>query len=440
MKGLLKNLTLILIWNGALRRLQREKPFVVAVTGSIGKTSAKEAIALVLDQTSHPVVKTAGNMATETGVPLSLLGFSEPPEGVLAWLRAVWRSLFPPGLKIKETRPFYVLEYSADKPGDIAYLAKRIPPDVAVFTRITPVHLQAYRDFSELVKEKISLLDYLQPGGLVIYNGDDPEQVKAIAEKDIANKLTYRLEKIEKEGLHFQDIKYGKTGLQAILAFRLPKKLEPPESQSSQAQALKTKVFGKHQLYSLLAAAGVGFTQGLSISKVCKALSEYEIPNGRGRLIEGKKNMLIIDDTYNASPEAVKAGLEMLREVAGERRVVAILGNMNELGEVAEMAHQEVGSVAAKTVDFLVAVGQNAEVIVKAAKRQGLPAVQMIDFASTEQLMDKIDQVVQSNDLVYIKGSQNGVRLERVVKLLMAHPDQAQMLLVRQQGNWKKNI
>ncbi len=430
MRTLLKNAVLRWLWWGASRRIRREQPYVVAITGSVGKTTAKDAIALVLAQTGRPVFKTPGNLSTDFGVALALLGFKEVPDGLLEWISALLLACFPPRTPGKG-QPYYVLEFSADKPGDIAFLAAKVPFKVGVLTSIVPVHMQFYKEFQTLVKEKHSLFKGLDKDGYAVLNADDPAQASLAS--SLPTVVLYGMEEGAKKAAAVvaRAITFGRQGLRCTLEYKLP-------SADTDDIALKTTVLGRHQLYPLLAAATVGLQEGIAPQAVVKALGMYQVPAGRGRIIEGLKDILIVDDTYNASPEAVIAGLRMLRDIAGSRRVVAVLGRMNELGDEAEAAHCLVGKEAARTVDYLVAVGQFADIVLEGAKQVGMPAVHMIGFSSTEQLIDKAEQVVVNHDLIYVKGSQNGVRLERFVKHIMAHPQQAHNLLVRQSSYWTR--
>lgn len=450
MKKYLRNAFRDQIWQGALKRYKLEKPIVIAITGSVAKTSTKEAVLSVLSSTGREIFATPGNMNTEIGVPLSLLGFKHPPENWWGYLVAIFKSFFPPILSAskRQLAPYYVLEYSADAPGDIAYLASRIPPDLVIITKISPVHMQAYTGLEQLVEEKMSLLKFLKPHGTAFLNLDDPNQVQMVPE-NLSQILWYGTKRTDalKSGVWGRELKHNEKGIVATLDFVVARRIDTIGGKQRQQLALQTNILGEHQFAAVLIAAAIGYHQQIPIPKLKRALESYQVPAGRGRLIKGRKNILIVDDSYNASPESVKAGLNMLRPIAKSdlrntkdpRRVVAILGNMNELGDYTQAAHFEIGEIAALNVDYLVAVGPNADQILKGAVKNGLNRQSMIAFATPENLLDKLDQVVQSRDLLYVKGSQNQVRLERVVKVLMANPAQAKQLLVRQEGKWNKS-
>lgn len=446
MKKIIKQLYLNLIWWAALRRWRKDQPKVIAISGSVGKTTTKEAVASILESLPElAVFKTPGNMNTDSGVALSLLGFKEPVSG-WGWGKLVWRILFPPRiLASKKEKKYYVLEYSADKPGDISFLTKKIPPELAILTTIVPVHMQNYPTFADLVREKLALFEGCVSDGCLVLNSDDQNQVDWYNQNHPSQTVYwFGMNKVEgtggdKIGVFTSHITNSLKGLRCQISFQSSSHLDNIGKNQNQTINVQLHILGKHQLYSLLAAAGVGMIEKIELKKIQKVLGDFEMPPGRGRLIEGIKEITIIDDTYNASPETVKDGLLMAREIAGRKRLVAILGRMNELGDLSTQAHMEVGEFAAGIVDFLVTVGEYAELMQKAVIKAGLPTAQTISFKTVEQLVDRIDQVIQKEDLIYLKGSQNGVRLERVVKKILAHPSEAKKLLVRQDKFWRNN-
>lgn len=405
-----------LLWVGAMRRYKFDKPFVIVICGSVGKTTSKEAIADVLAESGRTVVKTPGNLGTDIGVPLALTGCHDQPFTKWAWLVAAIRSLFYTPTKVNN--PIYVLEYSSDKPGDIAYLAKKIAPDVAVITKIVPVHQQFFPTYQSFLDEELAILKFLRPTGVAVLNADDPEQANVrhnnIKLYGIDNKCQYQT----------QNIKLEELGWSFEINNVLPK--------------TRTQIIGKHQLYSLIAAATVGNIMDVEGVKIKNALENFQLPPGRGRAIEGVKNTTIIDDSYNSSPEAVKSGLQMLNQFKNKRRRVAILGRMNELGDKAVDAHKEIGKASFGNIDYLILVGDHAEASARSAIESGFDNHDIVTFEKPADLLGKAYDLVKTNDVIYVKASQNGMMLERVVKKLMLHPEDAHKLLVRQEKHWQR--
>lgn len=399
MKQLLRPLLLLLLWRAVSKIVRAENPRVIVVTGSIGKTSTKEAIAAVLDSSEYPVIKTEGNLGTDTGVPLSLLGFSELPAR-LGWISVLFRALRPPFQQFAK-RPYYVLEYSSDKPGDLQFLTKQLPADVGVISQVAPVHLQAFPNFDALIKEELAVIDGLTASGVLVLNAADPIQTNS----NLRGK---------------EAVWYGKDYTASL-------KSEGLELRLATGEIYQTAVFGRHQLLPILAAVAVGKLEGLPYQHIAVGVAKYQVPPGRGRILKGKQGISIIDDTYNASPEAVKAALQMLVELASSRRTVAILGRMNELGERAEELHRQVAANA--KVDLLVLVGEFAGIMQEAAEAAGTKKTAIVTFQTPELCLAGIEGLLKPKDLVLIKASQNGMRLERVVKLLLENPAEASNLV-----------
>ena len=408
MKRFLRPLLLSLLWRGVARKVKFEQPRVIAVTGSIGKTSAKEAIALILETSDFPVVKTHGNLGTDIGVPLSLLGFDELPTR-FGCITVVYRSLFPPCIQYQK-RPYYILEYSSDKPGDIAFLTDRLPADVGVITQIAPVHLQFFSDLAALTEEELAVRNGLKSGGVLVANADDPAQLS----------LKQGSVPIIWYGIKDMLVERSEAGLLIIV----------------DGVRYQTLLLGTHQLIPLLAAIAVGQMEGITTEDLQAQVALYQVPAGRGRLLEGRDGITIIDDTYNASPEAVKASLRMLKEVAGTRTTVAVLGQMNELGAQAEALHREVGA-AASTVDRLVVIGPHGVAMKEAAIDAGLPKDCITVFATSEECLERFAELIFEGDVVLVKASQNGMRLERLVKGLLKDQTDTKHL-VRQSLSWKQ--
>ncbi|HSI20652.1 MAG TPA: Mur ligase family protein [Verrucomicrobiae bacterium] len=438
MRAIVRQFVLSVMWGAVKRRFKAENPYVIAVTGSVGKTSTKEAIATMLEAAGKPVVKTIANLATDTGIPLSLLGFGEKVRGGSAWIKVIIRSLtamFP----APAAKPYWVLEYSSDKPGDLAFLGKRVPVDVVVVTSGGPVHMEYYKTQEAVVAELADLLNYRRSGGYVVINGDDPFLKEATWPEET---VTFGVAGLTKN--------QAKVDIRGKVTNLTPKGMSCEFSSDTKVSAeslirntqgvleATVAVVGKQQLAPLVAAVAIGAKEGLMPNDLKKGVEAYQVPAGRGRLIAGIKDVTIVDDSANASPEAAVAGVAMLRPWAQGRRTVAILGTMNEMGEVAVEAHQEVAAAAAKSVDFFVALGQFADEMVDAAKKAGMPGHHVLGFDTPEKLFTHLDQIVERNDIIYVKASQNGMRLERLVKRLMAKPDTAAELLVRQSNAWKE--
>ena len=198
------------------------------------------------------------------------------------------------------------------------------------------------------------------------------------------------------------------------------------EYQGSIVPVRMTRVLGKQQTYAAAAAAVVGVSFGLNLVEISEALKDVQVLAGRGKLIEGIKQTWIIDDTYNASPSSTLAALEVLEQF-GQRRKIAVLGDMLELGPQTEAGHRQVGKKAAAVADLLLVVGLRAKFIADEFKKQSQKKV--LEFDQAKEAGLALQKECQSGDIILVKGSRS-MRMEKVVKEIMAHPEKADELLV----------
>ncbi len=416
----------------ARKIIAKYQPKIVAVTGSVGKTSTKDAIYEVLNL-GFPgqVRKSQENYNNELGVPLTILGAPAPGRKIGSWINLMlgaWAQIL---FRAKYYPKILILEMAADRPGDIEYLTRIAPPDVAVVTSVGPSHLEFFPSLAAIRDEKEKLVKATSPQGIILLNRDDPlvatmQGPTAILKFGIAREQ----EEPPKDEALATHIRRRTPEEGGGLGFRLKFKgdvlpIELPY------------VLGRHQIYAALAAACVGLYFRIYSSKIKAGLARFQSPPGRMRLMAGIKNTLIIDDTYNASPASTIAALGTLNEIACERRKVAILGDMLELGPETERGHREVGRVARETCDFLITVGDRANFAADEARKLGMPEENNIEYNYTEEAMDDIENILKPNDIVLVKGSQ-AMRMEKIVKDIMFEPLRATQLLVRQNAEWEK--
>jgi len=197
-------------------------------------------------------------------------------------------------------------------------------------------------------------------------------------------------------------------------------------------------ILAEHLVYAALAAAAVGVILEMNLIEIAEALKDFTPPLGRMKLLDGIKNTKIIDDSYNASPESTLAAINVLGEINISGRKFATLGDMLELGDFEKKGHQLVGeAVVLAGIDYLVAVGDRAKIMADAAKRVGIKPENIIEFADSAQAGEWLYGQVKPGDLILVKGSQ-GMRMERVSKMILAEPKRAKELLVRQDESWLK--
>lgn len=422
----------IIIWKlGIIAKiyLRRYKPQIIAVTGNVGKTSTKEAIATVLAR-SKRIRSGNGNLNNEFGVPLTIIGdwadnYYEAENTLWFFVRTLVVSFF--GLFFNKSYPeILVLEYGADKPGDIKCLVNKFKPHIGVVTAVgeVPVHVEYFSGPEGVAREKSKLVEALLVSDFAVLNFDDLAVLKM---KDRTKAKIYtcgygdgamvRISNLESwlengipEGVNFK-INYNDS----FVPFKLSGSL------------------GKSQGYAAAAAVAVGLILGMNLVDISEALSEYHGPKGRLRILKGIKNSVVVDDTYNASPTSMHLALETLRDLTGLRRV-AILGDMLELGKYTIQAHQEIGNLAGSFVDLLICVGSRAKFIADSAFNQ-MPAGNIFKFDTSDEAKLKVKELIKEGDLILVKGSQ-GIRMEKIVEEIMAEPERKKDLLVRQSKKW----
>jgi UDP-N-acetylmuramyl pentapeptide synthase len=419
--------------------LRRYHPTVIAITGNVGKTSAREATYAVL---KHRFSVRTGifNYNNEIGVPLTILNLPHYSKNIFGWIAGFVRALKNIIIFDKTYPKFLLLEMGADRPGDIAYLASLTSPFIGVITAIgeIPVHVEFFSGPKALADEKSNLIKVLPFNGYAIVNADDEALLDA-GEKTAAHFLTFG----------FDEHASGRiSNLELTSAYDSSLQREVPNGirftfshEGIEFPLALTGAFGKPQAYAAAVAAMIGLKLHMQPLEIQKALEWYIPSPGRLRLIRSIKNSFVLDDTYNSSPAALHAALETLRDLPGKRKI-AVIGDMLELGDYSEAAHRIAGDQAAECADLLITVGPRAKFIAEEAKgglenKKALNADQVFSFDTALEAGRALDPLIQPGDLILVKGSQ-GMRMERVVEEVMAEPMKAPELLVRQSEYWKK--
>jgi UDP-N-acetylmuramoyl-tripeptide--D-alanyl-D-alanine ligase len=343
-------------------RLARQRHPIVAITGSAGKTTTKDLIAHLLGRRLR-VHKSEGNLNTYTGIPMTIFQM-DPRDRAL------------------------VVEYAMSRAGEIRELTRVAPPTIGVVLNVGLAHVGFLGSIEAVAAAKRELIEGLAPGGLAVLNADDPRvrAMSAVARRftlyGAANDATVRAERIRLHGLE------GSTFI-----------LHTPR--------------GKAEVYLRLPGHH-------SISNA-SALHGFAPPERRMNIVPGRNGATVIDDSYNASPGSMLAALEVLRLAPRGALKVAVLGDMLELGDHAERAHEQIGSLAGKTADVVIAVGEYAPRVIQAARRAGIPPDRAFVVDSAEQAVASVTPLLSAQTQVLVKGSR-GMRLERVVEQIREAP------------------
>lgn len=420
----------------AKKIIRKYHPRIIGITGSVGKTSAKEAIAHVL--ASHFTLrKNEKNFNTEIGVPLTIIGIQEQPRGLLDWLAVVMKGW---GLLVVNDRRYpalLVLEMGADHPGDIAQLTALAPCDIGVVTAIGPTHLEYFETVERVAKEKSILVTHLKKEGVAILNHDDA-LVFPMREQARARVVTYGYTmSAQVRALEYRaGFEILRQNDHAATPAEAPGTIFKLQANGAALPVRLPGRFGNPSVYAALAAAAVGTVLGLNLHEVSERLSTWPPIPGRLSLLKGVRNAWIIDDTYNSSSVAAMEALDLLGSQMPPGNTAqrwAVLGDMLELGAYTDEAHREVGAavVAKGHADYLVTVGERARMIARTARKMGMPDERVYEFATAQEAGRFIQNRMEQGDLILVKGSR-GMRMEQIVKELMAEPLRAKELLVQE--------
>lgn len=432
MKSLFKKWVLAMLMFEARLALSRHRPHIVAVTGSVGKTSTKDAIFCAL-QPFFSVRKNEKSYNSDFGIPLTILGLRNPIRNPVLWVKNILigatRVLFP-----QKNLDWLVLEVGAGGPGDIRKFATLLSPDIAVVTRFAevPVHVEFFRSFEAVIAEKTELVRAVKRDGTLVLGGDD-EKVRAL-KQSFPNRhavLYGTNATADVRGSRYTPVNEdGKTS-------PFPSGIGFIATVGSNSFPIVLKgVLGTHLMQPVLAAFGVASALELDLRRVAETFKDFASPPGRMRLIQGANNSLIIDDSYNASPIAVREALIALASLAATGRKSAVLGDMAELGAFGPEEHRKIGAFAAKACAELMVVGKLAEEIRVGALSSNMSPARIRSFKTSKEAADALARDIRAGDVVLVKGSQ-AVRMERIVKALMLHPTRASELLVRQESEWQ---
>jgi UDP-N-acetylmuramoyl-tripeptide--D-alanyl-D-alanine ligase len=423
MKDLLKPLIVkILVWEASLV-LARHKPFVIGVTGNLGKTSTKDAIYAVMKEHFF-VRRSEKSMNSEFGVPLTILGEKSGWSNPLSWFMILLRGLLVPFARQYPTH--LVLEIGADRPGDIKSITKWLTPDITVVTQFgqVPVHIEFFKNRDAVVEEKSYLVSALKETGLFIYNADDHDAM-TLLEKTQARKTSIGIR--EQADIKADNVRlYGEplAGTEMDVTVW-----------GEAHHVVLPEVVGKSPVYSALPALAVARELAIPIELACASLRDSDKPKGRMRLLPGMNGSMIIDDTYNASPKATEHGLEALAGIDTKGRKIAVLGDMLELGEFTRDEHHKIGMVAAKCVHKLYTVGIRSRVTAEGALDGGMLDENIMQCDTSIDAGKELVQVLQTGDVIYMKGSQS-IRMERAVKMILAETHDPHQYLPRQEKQW----
>lgn len=438
---MIKRLIISFLATSARRAVRREKPAIIAITGSYGKSSAKEAIAIAVGAREPGSVIRASlkNFNNEFGLPFTILNVSAPGRDPLKWFKVLLRAAWIGWGFGRIGATALILEMGADHPGDLRWLVGIAPPNIAIVTAVGEAHSEFFGSIEAVAEEKSVLVRALRKDGLAVLNNDDP-RVTAMRKHTDAEALYFGCS----EGSDVQ-VTHTAPATRADDDERvIPVGIAVDVQIDGQRHVLTLRgTVGAPQAWAAAAALAVARYLKVPLSEAKERLEQdyHGIP-GRTRIISGIKRTTIIDDSYNAaSPKTVISALRDMAEIpinsANQRRIAA-LGEMRELGDYSESAHRSVGlEAAAVGIDILVTCGTLARTIARAAEEAGMDPSNIHEFETSSEAGLFLQKILRTGDLLIVKGSQ-GSRTEKIVKELMAEPLEAPMLLVRMSDEWQK--
>jgi UDP-N-acetylmuramoyl-tripeptide--D-alanyl-D-alanine ligase len=351
---------------------------VIGITGSVGKSTTKEVVAEVLNQ-RYETHKSSGNLNNEIGLPLSVL-------------------------KLKKDHSRAVFEMGFYVPGEIEFLCDIAQPQIGIVTNVGTVHAERAGTIEDIARGKSELVKSLppKPEGVAILNYDDP-LVRNMAEVTDAQVFTYGL--IPEADLWADQVSgLGLDGIHFRLHFR------------NEILHLRVPLIGRHSVHTALRAAAAGLNDGLSWQEIVDGLQSNKTQL-RLVAVRSESGAIILDDTYNASPESTIAALNLLEDLEGNK--IAVLGDMLELGQYEKQGHEMVGARAAEVADELVVIGNRARWIAESASKAGLGIDRITEFSTSEKAIDFLRAHLGAQDVVLVKGSR-GMQMEIIVTALEA--------------------
>lgn len=404
--------------------ISKYDPIVIGITGSVGKSSARKAIYEVL-KTKYRVVCNRSGYHSDISIPLSIIGAQSGGRSVLKWLDVILKAIRII-LGHEKCGEIIVLEMDVNKPGDMKKMLKVIKPTIGVFTGIGkyPSHLEYFKDVKHIVKEKSLLMKALAKKDLAILNGDDEyaEEFREAAKSQIVTFGFGPDSKFKAEEIFLGDRKWKIEDGTLGMSFKVSKK-------GTTVPFRLPYALGRAQIYAVLAACAVASKFDFNLLEISEILSKYQPLAGRMKLIKGINGSLIIDDSFNANPSSMLTSLESLGKLDGVRKI-AVLGDMLEMGNYSKAGHEEVGKIVPSRADLLITFGDKSVTISNKAGECGMRKDNIFHFENEGDLTGYLKKIVKKNDVVLIKGSR-AMRMENIVKEIMAKPELADELLVK---------
>ena len=362
------------LWSLARWSRSRFRGRLIALAGSVGKTTTREMIHTVLGSTLHGTASPE-NFNNHVGVPLSLLGIDDADD------------------------QYAVIELGANAPGEIAALADLARPEIGVVTHLGDAHLEGFKNLETIGRAKAELLAALPADGLAVLNGDDAMLRRVAAQCTSAVRWVGRDRQSDLVATKVRCQEGWLSFTAAGSQFRLP-------------------VWGRHQVTAALLAIEVGRQMGISLPQIAEALEGFRPPPMRCEVIR-EGNLTIVNDTYNSSPMAMRAALDLLRDIHADGGRIVVCGDMAEQGQQSEQTHREIGGevVTRCGADWLIACGKHAEQVKAGAIAAGMPSQRAVACRFAEETLPQLEHAITPGAVVLVKGARR-LKMESIVEAL----------------------
>ncbi len=413
----------------ARKILAKHQPFIIGVTGSVGKTSTRHAIAAALGA-KYKLREPIKNYNNEIGIPLTIIGTKswDDDAGSFAKQKALMRIILK-GLLAwlgSDYPKVLVLEYGVDHPGDMDIYLEIAKPNLTVFTAVDFSHKEFFESQEQIAQEKGKLAAALPADGTFVYNADDPLVASQVA-RTTARTVSFGTA----QAGHSADVILEKVDISLGGQTFSNLQIKTP----SRTLHVTLPAIGAAHEKAALVAVAVAEAMEVESDLIINGLANYRPMPGRLNVISGIKKSIILDDSYNAAPISTIAGLNLLAKFPNKIKMAA-LGDMLELGDSTDKAHKEVGELAAAMdLQKLITVGELGKKIAVSAIAAGMPAEKVISFPDSDTAKSEVLKMLEPESVIFVKGSQ-GVRMEKISKELMAQPLSAAQFLPRQYGKW----
>lgn len=376
-----KDVTIVVVKNtveaiqelAAYKRSMYDIP-VIAVTGSVGKTSTKDMLASVIAK-QYKVLKTEGNLNNHIGLPLTIL-------------------------KLKEHTAL-VVEMGMSALGEISKLTNIAKPTICVITNVGTSHIGNLGSRQNILKAKLEILEGMNKTGTLVINNDN----------DLLNEWN-------KKNSTYNVVTFGIENNSNVIAKEIELKEYSSEFTAkidSEELRVKVPVGGKHFVYNALCAITVGQLLNIPFSKILNGIENFELTKNRMDVKKNSNEVTIINDCYNANYDSMKAAIEYISKITAKRKIV-VLGDMLELGQYSKNLHEKVGEEVSKNnIDILLTVGDEAEYIVASAVKQGMNKENVFNYKTNEKAIEKLKEILKPEDAVLVKAS-NGMHFNEIVE------------------------